>query len=203
MPLLIFLLLASYVWNQGNGFGWDVSLLESIHATSHPLLDRIALAVTPLGVAWGVVPVLTGVGCILLYQRNWQSLVYLVLTPLGSALLNRLCKLYFHRPRPQFWEVVSPTLSYAFPSGHAMSSATLVVVLSVLAWSTRWRWVTLIGGGLFVTIIGWTRLYLGKHYPSDILAGWLLAIAWSITLILLVQPYSIKTAFISNGTVKT
>lgn len=203
LPLAIFLLLASCVWNQGDALVWDVPLLEAIHATSQPLLDTIALTITPLGVIWGILPVLAGVGCALLYQRNWRSLVYIVITPLGSALLNRLFKLYFHRPRPQLWEVVSPTVSYAFPSGHAMSSATLVVVLSVIAWPTRWRWLTMIGGGLFMVSIGWTRLYLGKHYPSDVLAGWLLAIAWSITLMLLIRPYSIKTALISKGTVKT
>jgi undecaprenyl-diphosphatase len=203
LPLLIFILLASHVWHQGKGFVWDIPVLETVHATARPVLDRIALTVTPLGVIWGVLPVLSIIGLVLLYQRNWRSLLYLIITPVGSALLNRIVKLYFHRARPQLWEVFSPELSYAFPSGHAMSSMTFVVVLIVVAWQTRWRWFALIGGGLFVLAIGWTRLYLGMHYPSDVLAGWMLVIAWSMAIMLIIQPHSINTAFISNGTVKT
>lgn len=193
LPILIFILLASHVWNQGKGFRWDIPVLEAVHATARPVLDRIALTVTPLGVIWGVLPVLSVIGIVLLYQRRWRSLVYLIITPVGSALLNRIVKLYFHRARPQLWEVFSPDLSYAFPSGHAMSSMTFVVVLIVLAWQTQWRWLTLIGGSFFVLVIGWTRLYLGMHYPSDVLAGWMLAIAWSIATMLIIQPQSDST----------
>jgi membrane-associated phospholipid phosphatase len=189
LPLLGFTVLASHIWQQGKGFTWDIPCLEWVHTMAQPRLDSIAQTLTPLGVAWGVLPVLTVIGCVLLYQRNWRSLVYLVVTPLGSALINRTVKLVFHRARPQLWEVFSPDLTYAFPSGHAMSSMAFVMVLIVLAWKTRWRWLVAISGGLFVVGIGWTRLYLGMHYPSDVLAGWLLAIAWSVGVLLLLASF--------------
>lgn len=188
LPLSGFTVLASHVWNQGKGFVWDIPVLQWVHQTARPILDTIALTLTPLGVGWGVIPVLLVIGIILAYRWNWRSLLYLIVTPLGSFLLNRVFKLYFHRERPHLWEVFSPDLSYAFPSGHAMSSTSFVMVLIVLAWNTRWRWVVLIGGSLFVLTIGWTRIYLGMHYPSDVLAGWLLAIAWSLAVMLVVQP---------------
>ena len=188
LPVIVFMILASHIWNQGNGWGWDIPVLQAIHETAQPKLDAIALTLTPLGITWGVLPVLLVVGCILLYQRHWRSLLYLIMTPLGSALLNRLAKLYFHRERPQLWDVLTPDTSYAFPSGHAMSSMTLVVVLIILVWQTQWVWLTLIGGGCFTLAIGWTRIYLGMHYPSDIVAGWMLAIAWSLSMMLIIQP---------------
>jgi membrane-associated phospholipid phosphatase len=77
-----------------------------------------------------------------------------MLTPIGSALLNHSVKLFFHRERPHMWEVFPPNLTYAFPSGHAMSSASFAVVLIVLAWNTRWRWFVVIGSSLFSTTPG-------------------------------------------------
>lgn len=188
LPLSGFIFLGSHVWNQGKGFIWDIPVLQWVHQTAQPILDTIALQVTPLGIGWGVVPVLSVLGAILAYQRNWRSLLYLIVTPLGSFLLNRTLKLYFHRERPHLWDVFAPDLSYAFPSGHAMLSTSFVIVLIMLAWNTYWRWLVLTMGSLFILTIGWTRIYLGMHYPSDVLAGWLLAIAWSIVTLLLIQP---------------
>lgn len=188
LPLAGFLVLASHVWNQGKGFVWDIPVLQWVHQTARPILDTLALNLTPLGIGWGVGPVLVLLGLVLLYRRNWRSLLYLIVTPLGSFLLNRTLKLYFHRERPHLWEVFAPDLSFAFPSGHAMSSASFVMVLILLAWNTRWRWLVLTLGTLFVIAIGWTRIYLGMHYPSDVLAGWLLAIAWSLAVMLIIHP---------------
>jgi undecaprenyl-diphosphatase len=187
-PLSVFIVLASHVWHQGKGFVWDVPVLTHVHATANPMLDQLALTLTPLGIGWGILPTLTILGGMLIYQRRWRSLLYLIVMPLGSALLNRALKLYFHRERPHLWEVFTPDLSYAFPSGHAMGSASLVMVCLVLAWNTPWRWLVLPIGSLYLLLIGWTRIYLGMHYPSDILAGWLLTIAWATSTWLIIQP---------------
>lgn len=68
-----------------------------------------------------------------------------------------------------------------------MSSMTLVAALVFLTWNTRWRWRVLILGSLFVLAIGWTRLYLGVHYPSDVLAGWTASVAWAVGVNLLLR----------------
>jgi undecaprenyl-diphosphatase len=57
---------------------------------------------------------------------------------------------------------------------------TFVIILIILTWRTKWRSLVIGLGGLFAIAIAWTRLYLGVHFPSDILAGWFLAITWSI-----------------------
>ena len=193
LPLLLFGWLASQIWQQGQGLSWDVPILQWLHRTQQPLLDAISQTVTPLGVIWGVFPVLTVIGATLLYQRQGRSLLYLLITPLGSALINHSIKQLFHRARPQLWDVFSLNLSYAFPSGHAMSSVSFAMVLIVLSWNTRWRWWVMGAGCAFVVVIGWTRLYLGVHYPSDVLAGWLLALAWSVGMMLMIQPQNTKS----------
>jgi undecaprenyl-diphosphatase len=101
----------------------------------------------------------------------------------GASLLSYGSKLYFHRERPQFWELFYPLpADYSFPSGHALFSMTFVVILIILARGRSWRRWVVLAGGLFAIAIAWTRLYLGVHYPSDILGGWFLAIAWTLAM---------------------
>ncbi|MBE9019165.1 phosphatase PAP2 family protein, partial [Chroococcidiopsidales cyanobacterium LEGE 13417] len=65
----------------------------------------------------------------------------------------------------------------------------LVAVLVILSWGSRWRWWVLAIGTIFVLVIGWTRLYLGVHYPSDILAGWTASIAWAVGVSWVIKPW--------------
>jgi undecaprenyl-diphosphatase len=74
---------------------------------------------------------------------------------------------------------------------------TFVVALVILTWGSRWCWSVLLGGGLFVVAIAWTRLYLGVHFPSDILAGWLLSIAWAVTVSLFFRVQRSETVSIA------
>jgi membrane-associated phospholipid phosphatase len=129
---------------------------------------------------------------VLFIRRRWRKLAYLITTLLGSIIINRTAKTLLHRVRPHLWESPAPEFDYGFPSGHAMSSMTLVVTLVILTWGSRWGMLVLVTGGIFVLAIGWTRLYLGVHYPSDILAGWVASIAWATGVSLLIKPYRSK-----------
>lgn len=190
LPLQIFGELAEEVWEDEGGFPWDEPILLSIHATASPQLDVLATTLTKLGVFWGVFPAASLVSLRLLYNRHWRSLAYLTTTLLGSIAINRTAKVLLHRVRPHLWESPAPELDYGFPSGHAMSSMTFVAVLVILYWHSRWRWWITGAGLLFVLAIGWTRLYLGVHYPSDIVAGWTASIAWATGVRLLLRPDS-------------
>lgn len=74
-----------------------------------------------------------------------------------------------------------------------MASMSLIAALVILTWGSRWQWWVLIGGGLFVLAIGWTRIYLGVHYPSDILAGWLVSVGWSAGVSVIIRPHLQKS----------
>ncbi|MGV0106461.1 Phosphatase PAP2 family protein [Nostoc sp. DSM 114160] len=71
-----------------------------------------------------------------------------------------------------------------------MTSVTLVAILLFLTWATSWRWLVLIFGSLYIIAIAWCRLYLGVHFPSDILAGWMVALGWTIGVSLIIKPYT-------------
>lgn len=189
LPLLAFQSLAVVVLQEQGGFAWDDSILLSIHRTATPLFDQVATTVTKIGGFHGITLLTTILGVILLIRKRWRSLLYLVLTLSGSGLLNSIAKTALHRVRPQLWQQLDPNLGFAFPSGHAMGSMTLVMALIILTWGTSGSWLVILGGSSFVVTIAWTRLYLGVHFPSDILAGWLAAIAWSIGVGLVIRPH--------------
>ena len=187
LPLQIFGLLAAEVWDEG-GFPWDNAILLAIHKTATTQLDVFALTLTKFGSIKTVGPIVLIISLVLLLQKRWRSLAFLVATSMGTTIINRTAKMIMHRVRPQLWESLSPEYDFAFPSGHAMTSMTLVASLVILTWGTIWCLTILIFGSLFVIGIGWTRLYLGVHFPSDILAGWMVSVAWAIGVSLVIRP---------------
>jgi undecaprenyl-diphosphatase len=203
LPLFIFVILAVQIWQQEGGLAWDVAIMTAIHATSQTQLDSLAATLTKFGTRWGVIPASVIISLILLYQNRWRSLTYFLITGLGCGMINPTAKTTLHRVRPRLWEY--PALpDFSFPSGHAMASMVFVVALGVLTWGTRW-WNWVLGlGSLFVVVIGWTRLYLGVHYPSDILAGWMLSLAWAIGVAVVVKPYRAQAnAVLETTTLET
>lgn len=170
--------------HEGQPFVFDAPVLEFFHAHATPVLDRWALVATAVGYAWGVMPFDVVFVLALAWRRHFREGLFSAVALLGSALLNVGAKHEFRRVRPDLWRSIAPEHSYSFPSGHAMGSMTLVLTLLLLCWSARtpwgtpWRWPATVVGLLFVLWVGWARVYLGVHYPSDILAGWCAAAAW-------------------------
>ncbi len=189
LPLQVFELLALEVRKNRGGFPWELSVLQAIHAREQPQLNAFAATLTNFGQFQGMFPLIAAVALVLFLRRRWRSLAYWIVTQQGSTIINQNVKLVMHRVRPHLWESFYPHPSdYAFPSGHAMSSMTLVAALVILTWGSRWCWLTVIFGSVFAVAIAWTRLYLGVHFPSDILAGWMVSVAWAIGVSLLLKP---------------
>lgn len=202
LPLLIFEELAVEIWKNEGAFPWDVSILLAIHETTQAQLDAFALFLTQFGGFHGVFLISTVLSLVLLVRRRWRSLAYLLTTLVGTAIINRTAKSLMHRIRPHLWESsYPPAHDYAFPSGHAMSSMALIAVLVILTWGSRWCWFVGIFGSFFVLGIAWTRLYLGVHFPSDILAGWLVSVAWAVGVSLLIKPHLTKANPLSDQTI--
>lgn len=164
---------------DGEPFRFDAPLLHWVRSVSTPQLDRAVLVVSSLGFAWGVIPADVLLGLALVIRRRFAEATFAIVATAGSGLLNVATKQGFGRERPALWESIAPETTYSFPSGHAMGSATLACVLVLLSWRTSWRWIVLASGTLFTMTVGASRVYLGVHYPSDILAGWLAAVAWT------------------------
>lgn len=187
LPLQMFEILAVEVWEEG-GFGWDTPILVAIHAYSRTQLDIFAVTLTKFGSFRIISFAIAAIALLLFFRKRWRSLVFLLTATLGSAVINRTAKEFMHRMRPDLWTSLTPEFDYAFPSGHAMTSMTLIATLVILTWGSIWCWLVLIFGSLFVVAIAWTRLYLGVHFPSDILAGWMVSLAWVIGVSVFIKP---------------
>lgn len=156
----------------------DDSILRAINSFSSPTGDSILLLVTHLG---GIlfVPALTASICAVLWKKGYAVKTTLLgLSVVGSALINLLAKRLFERSRPELWTQLVTEHSFSFPSGHAMASSSLAFGLLVVSWNTRYRWLTITLGVLYTLLVGFSRLYLGVHYPTDVVGGWLLSAAW-------------------------
>jgi membrane-associated phospholipid phosphatase len=112
-------------------------------------------------------------------QHRRRDAVFAVVVMGGGGVIQYLAKLVFERPRPSVFPPLADAMTYSYPSGHAMMSACLAMILAVVCWETRWRWPAIFVGVVYALGVAFTRLYLGVHYPSDLVAGWCLAVAWT------------------------
>ena len=185
VPIMLFVQLADEVREQET-LPFDQQVLLAVNSISSSSLDAIVLATTDLGYIWwvGFATLVTVLLCV--KARQYTNALIVMVGVGGSALINVLLKAFFQRDRPQLWERLVTENSFSFPSGHAMASASLAAVIIVILWPTRWRYYAIALGNLYVLYIGFTRMYLGVHYPTDILAGWLVAVSWiAITTIVI------------------
>lgn len=178
LPLVVFALLAASV--PAGPLAFDLPLLGIAQRSGGGRLDAAWALVSHLGYEWGVVPFDLVLVAALLLLRRWRAALFAAVALGGSGLLNVGAKLAFGRVRPELWESIAPEQNFSFPSGHAMGSMTLACVLVLLLWRTRWRRPLIVVLALFVGAVGWSRIHLGVHFPSDILAGWSLGLAWSV-----------------------
>ena len=179
LPLWGFGELADEV-REAEPFAFDEPILRFAYAMAHEGYDRVFLLFSRLGYAHGVVPFDIVLVLALALLRRKREALFAAVALGGSALLNVAAKHTFARTRPALWESIAPETTFSFPSGHAMGSMTLATVLCLLAWHTRWRGWVLVPAAVFVAMVGLSRVYLGVHYPSDILAGWAAACAWTV-----------------------
>ena len=187
LPWAVFVRVAEDVWEAG-GFAVDKPLLEWLHAHATPGLDQLALGLKAAGdpLPMGMLAGLITIG---LWVRGARSQAWFFgLSAGGAMLLNVLVKAVFTRPRPALWLSLKPAYYYSFPSGHAMGSAAVTTALSFLLWRHRGQWLARPLGPLFALAVGWSRMYLGVHYPSDVVVGWTGAVGWVAGLHVLFSP---------------
>jgi len=140
---------------------------------------------TIIGGPAGLAVLLTIIGIILAIRRRWRWLIYLAVTAGGGALLNLELKRYFARARPIAAEMLRRANGYSFPSGHAMGSAVAFGALAYLAFRAirSWPAKTAVIAFLYTLLasVALSRVYLGVHWISDVLAGVTVGTVWVTT----------------------
>lgn len=178
----IFAALASHV-RAGTTQAFDDSVIRWMGAHQSKPLDAAMLEITALGTGTVVLMIVIVAALFLSLTRHKYSAILLLASTFGGIILNGVIKLGFDRPRPHFFISGAHAVSSSFPSGHAMSAAIVYGTVAYLAarLNTRaWaRWLLLVAALFIIVLISFSRVYLGVHYPSDVLAGVSIGLAWA------------------------
>ena len=185
LALYLFAVLAETVMDEETT-RIDYGVLAALREVQSPALDRLAYVISALGAE--VLAVLMVVLLILFgWQRRWGAVVGLLVTVIGAQMLNNVLKDWFHRTRPAPLESLIPAQAFSFPSGHAMVAAAFYLFIGYLAWQILKGRTRIIGAAFLVLIallIGLSRLYLGVHYLTDVVAGYIAGVAWTDAVII-------------------
>jgi undecaprenyl-diphosphatase len=176
---------------EGDTLEFDKRMLSALRKADDPSqpigppwLELAAFDLTALGG-----PTILGltvaavVGYLLLYGL-YRNAAFVFLASVGGWVLNDVLKELFARPRPQVVPHLREVMSLSFPSGHALTSAAVFLTLGALLMRVAERRLVkfyVMSVAIAATLlVGSTRVYLGVHYPSDVLAGWLIGVSWAL-----------------------
>lgn len=184
---------------------FDTRLGLFFYSRGSDFLTQLMIALTKLGNPLSVFVIVLIISLlILVIKRDWKNSLWYALTVLiGAAGLNSLVKTLFHRVRPEFTHLIEQE-GYSFPSGHAMGAVIYFGAFAYLIYyftpnktqtkSRKLKAILLTTTIIFSLIMGYTRLYLGVHFPSDILGGFSLGSAFLMIAIYCHQRWVSVTA---------
>jgi undecaprenyl-diphosphatase len=200
LGIVAFLLLAALV-TRGTIQDLDVQILREVRklATREDHASRLwgeesIVAITSLGATITLVCACLVTLGFLLLTRKWHTSLVLVLVLCGAGGLNQWLKPYYDRARPEAVTHAQYVESASFPSGHALLSTAVYGTLGAIGISLlrdrRLKIYLLTLTIVLVLLIGLSRIYLGVHYPSDVLAGWIAGTVWSLACWLLARHFA-------------
>jgi undecaprenyl-diphosphatase len=154
-----------------------------VRSGSTQAFERSLLEITALGTGTVVMTIVAVAALFLSLTEHRYSALLLLVATAGGIVLNNVLKLAFDRPRPQLFEWGTTAVSSSFPSGHSMSAVIVYSTVAYLAARLQRRWwqraLTMLVALVVVVLVCVSRLYLGVHYPSDVLGGTLIGLAWA------------------------
>jgi len=176
---------------EKESYAFDTSILLALRELHTPLRDQIMLGLTFLGEPKLLLVICLSLGIVLLARNHRSEAATIGLAAGGAIGLNLLLKKLFARDRPQLWERTVDVRFYSFPSGHAMISMVIYGLLGYFL-GTRFpkqRWWIYSLTVVLVAAIGLSRLYLGVHWPTDVIAGYTAGLVWLIACIFSLQVW--------------
>jgi len=168
---------------SGGTQAFDESILRWMSAHHSKALTSTMLEITTLGTGTVLLMIVCVAALFLTLTKHKYSALLLLVATGGVLLLDMVLKLQFNRPRPHVFIWGTQAFGSSFPSGHAMGATVTYSTVAYLAarlhrrsWA---RWLTMLMALVVIFLIGVSRMYLGVHYPSDVLAGAIMGLAWA------------------------
>lgn len=162
----------------------DSRILIALSKWRTPSLDSMAVDITALGSVPVLFLVVGCVGVVLALDRQWWLVAHLLAASIGGALFTAFFKAYWARERPHVISRIMEMPGFSYPSGHSLAAASVLVSLGLLAQrllaARAARAATMGAAFVLIALVGASRMYLGVHYPSDVLAGVLFGVGWAL-----------------------
>lgn len=170
---------------------FDQSIITAIQGGESPQLTQLMLFFTWLGSTPQVLVIAVTTMLFLFFALKHRKQLWLfIISCSGSVLLNILLKAKFSRQRPTLHRLIEET-GYSFPSGHSMAAFTLYFTIAFLIWkhmpNTFSRILTILVSAFLIFVIGVSRIYLGVHFPSDVIGAYFISGCWSSLCIITYQ----------------
>jgi undecaprenyl-diphosphatase len=171
---------------------FDITIIDWVQSFISDKLTKIIEIFTFLGSTKAVIVISILTIILMLFNKKWWETLFFIVAVSGSSLFNLLLKLIFQRTRPSIHPLIIET-GYSFPSGHSMVSFVLYGMITyflVLFYVKRFaKIITILFFSLLVLLIGVSRIYLGVHYPSDVLAGFAVGGTWLIICLIILKIF--------------
>ena len=177
-------------------FPIDTTVLQAIRQLESPLMDSLMLGITRIGDPHFTVPLVFIVFVWLWVKKHRAKAKIFALNCFGGAVLSTCLKLFFGKVRPALWTSPIEEVSFSYPSGHALGAVVLYGFLAYLIGRQLPQFKGLIYGLAIVLAlsIGFSRLYLGVHWPTDLVGGYIIGFLWTSVCIRLLDRQLPKTA---------
>ena len=190
---LLFVIIAENVVS-GDAFSIvDAQIAQWLHAHSTPVMTQCLLILTHLHDPVTISFMVALLASFLIWKKRWCEVLTVLLVVLGGMLLNLLIKQAFQRARPTFDQPLVMLTSYSFPSGHVAATTLFYGVLAALLISQTYTYsravLILLLAFSMVIMVAFSRMYLGAHYLSDVLAAFLEGIAWLALCLTTIHTY--------------
>jgi undecaprenyl-diphosphatase len=203
LALLAFVMLAGEVM-EGDTRAFDTRILLAMRDPVDPArprgplwLEPALLDLTAIGGSTVLGLVVVSVTGFLLLQARYHTALVIFITAVSGEFLNQVLKNVFMRPRPTVVPHLRDVVSTSFPSGHAMESAILYLTLGTMLMRVAERRVTkaycLVMAIIVTLLVGISRVYLGVHYPTDVIGGWIFGFVWASMCWLVAKRFERQT----------
>jgi|694.fasta_scaffold49724_3 membrane-associated phospholipid phosphatase len=159
---------------------FEESCLLILKEWSNPTRDRYMIALTWMAQGEITIPILIAIAGILIYRDDAVPALILAIGLSGSWLLNGIFKSFFRRKRPDLWASSKRPRDYSYPSGHSMSAISFYGLLAAILTQSLGisLWLTVPVAAFLTLGVGFSRVYLGVHWPTDVLSGWVAGGIW-------------------------
>ena len=172
----------------------DASVSTWVHAHVLPLAIEVMIVISFLGAPSTLTAVTVAIASVLIYRHKYQQSIVLLAVVVGGNLLNVCLKHFLHRGRPVFEDPILMLPTYSFPSGHAMAATVFYGLAAAYAATHSSRQylsrAAILAAVIMIALVCFSRVYLGVHYLSDVIAGVAEGIAWLVVSLTALQYFS-------------